>query len=252
MNGRKDGGRKRGSRVVFCFRGQGGTRERGRRRRTRKRKERESGKKKQRRRRRKNEPNGETSLSLKNLHRLTIVASCSLAHGPVCILAAMTVHSDLASAACMSEGKLLKGGRERAKSEYFLFRRQRRNRGGCSRRRKELPRLRRRVVFPLSLSPASPPRSLSVPPNSYPEQRRRQPSERWRSRKGGNGRKPLLLSKTASFEGEGGFEEFRVERARRVFCPFCPLIFGHLVVTIELSSTGYGASFCLILQRVLV
>jgi hypothetical protein len=104
------------------FSGTGGDkRERGRRRRTRKRKERESGKKKQLRRRRKNEPNGETSLSLKNLHRLTIVASCSLAHGPVCILAAMTVHSDLASAACMSEGKLLKGGRERAKSEYFFI-----------------------------------------------------------------------------------------------------------------------------------
>ena len=56
-----------------------------------------------------------TTLSLSSLfspsrrRQLTIVASWSLAHGPVCILAAMTVHSDLASAACMPErGESLK------------------------------------------------------------------------------------------------------------------------------------------------
>ena len=103
------------------FSGTGGDKREGKKKKNKEKKRAREREKKQRRRRRKNEPNGETSLSLKNLHRLTIVASCSLAHGPVCILAAMTVHSDLASAACMSEGKLLKGGRERAKSEYFFI-----------------------------------------------------------------------------------------------------------------------------------
>ena len=73
-----------------------------------------------------------TTLSLSSLfspsrrRQLTIVASWSLAHGPVCILAAMTVHSDLASAACMPErGESLKkkkeSRRERERVSFFFL-----------------------------------------------------------------------------------------------------------------------------------